>query len=342
VKPENRVEALRLFGYSTREASFLTTVVVHGGYFVARQYAQFIGRPTSLTAASHLTARLTAQQHATVVTYRRGGAKVYYVRSEKLYDAIDEADARDSTRRAHRGHRLSSLTIKTRLMTLDYVLSHPDDEFLATECERAEYVSSVCGADAATSFLELCPGPIAIRRGSEADGPHPSFVYLDAAGSSLAGFRTYLDHGRDLFRHLTAGFIIYASDSTALFETAETAFRRFCDDDGEICRRTAGERMAELLTYFGARHRYETKQMAGFTKATLDQFRDDRERFRGARFESAYARWAIAGDEGLREVVETDQSYLIRPDLQFETHWLNHSYAQCSTRSDIGSQNAGV
>ena len=118
-----------------------------------------------------------------------------------------------------------------------------------------------------------------------------------------------------------------------MFERAETTFRRFYDDDREIRARTAAEHMAALLAYFGTRCCYERKQLVGFTKATLDRFRDDRERFRGARFESACARWLTGGDEDVRGVFERDLSCLIRPDLRFETHWLNHSYAHCGTRS---------
>ena len=40
-----RVEALRAFGFTERQARFLVTVLVHSGVFIARQYAAFAVQP---------------------------------------------------------------------------------------------------------------------------------------------------------------------------------------------------------------------------------------------------------------------------------------------------------
>ena len=38
-----RITALRSFGYAEREAAFLLTAALHGGYFLRRQYCSAIG-----------------------------------------------------------------------------------------------------------------------------------------------------------------------------------------------------------------------------------------------------------------------------------------------------------
>ena len=39
-----RIQALQRLGYTEREAAFLCLAALHGGYFLRRQYAQFLGR----------------------------------------------------------------------------------------------------------------------------------------------------------------------------------------------------------------------------------------------------------------------------------------------------------
>jgi hypothetical protein len=49
-----RSRALAYFGYTSRQAHFLTLVALHGGYFLRRQYVQFTGCGHGLAAVRFL------------------------------------------------------------------------------------------------------------------------------------------------------------------------------------------------------------------------------------------------------------------------------------------------
>ena len=63
-----RMQALQRLGYTDREASFLCLAALHGGYFLRRQYGQFLGHSLGGTAAA-LIEKLLAKGHVQVATY---------------------------------------------------------------------------------------------------------------------------------------------------------------------------------------------------------------------------------------------------------------------------------
>ena len=48
----DRINVLEQLGYSEREAAFLNLAALHGGYFLRRQYCEFLGKEVGGTAAS--------------------------------------------------------------------------------------------------------------------------------------------------------------------------------------------------------------------------------------------------------------------------------------------------
>jgi len=63
--PEDRIEALRRFGYTEEEARFLYLVAIHSGYFFARQFLGFIGAKRGYRSHS-LNQKLISRSHATM------------------------------------------------------------------------------------------------------------------------------------------------------------------------------------------------------------------------------------------------------------------------------------
>ena len=41
---DERIQALRIFGYSEAQARFICLVALHGGYFINRQAAEFLAQ----------------------------------------------------------------------------------------------------------------------------------------------------------------------------------------------------------------------------------------------------------------------------------------------------------
>ena len=125
-----RAEAIKTLGYTEREAVFLVVAALHSGYFLRRQYSEFIGKETGGTAAA-LVEKLVATEHARATT-ALNNTKLYHLASRPFFSAIGETDNRN--RRRH-----SPLAVKTRLMGLDFVLAHRGYEYLGTEREKVDY-----------------------------------------------------------------------------------------------------------------------------------------------------------------------------------------------------------
>jgi hypothetical protein len=127
---DTRVQALRNLGYATREAEFLCLAALHSGYFLRRQYRAFLGTKPG-AADDLLVAKIRNLGHGRVLTL---GFKTQlcHLSARPFYRAIGQENNR------HRRMR-SDLSIKTKLMILDYVLASPGQTWLATEEERVDY-----------------------------------------------------------------------------------------------------------------------------------------------------------------------------------------------------------
>src|SRR5437870_12325224 len=116
-----RIEALKSLGYTEREAAFLCLAALHGGYFLRRQYCDFIGKQIGGTAAA-LVEKLLAQRHA-VATSALNNTKLYDLGCRPFYSVLGEIDIRIP-------REPSRLAIQRRLMALDFVTAHPNKRYL--------------------------------------------------------------------------------------------------------------------------------------------------------------------------------------------------------------------
>ena len=128
--PRHQIEALKAFGYTEDEAQFLYLVATHSGYFLARQFLNFVGAKRGYRTHS-LTQKLITQGHATMREYRRNGC-IYHLYSRKLYAQIGRENLRNRRR-----HRLEA--IKTRLLSLDFILANQGYQYLESEPEKVAY-----------------------------------------------------------------------------------------------------------------------------------------------------------------------------------------------------------
>ncbi len=299
INPTNqvRIEALQRFGYTEREAAFLCLAGLHSGYFLRRQYVQFLGKSAGGTAAA-LIDRALALEHVKACTYA-AHTHIYHLCSRPFYAALGQRENRN--RRDRR-----PLTMKIKLMTLDFVLNHREYTYLVTEQEKFEYFTAGRNVDAeslpATTFhagggtpstvryfvdkFPIYTGPVQPTGVSE-----PAFCYVDAGATSVSGFETYLFRYRSLFESLPQFNVVYVAARPLLFGAAERLFRRFA---GQSWSRNGAEAPAvnnDLRAYFEARCLYERGELASFDRAKLLRFRDQRDRFSGSETETQYAQW---------------------------------------------------
>jgi hypothetical protein len=128
---DERVNAVSEFGFTTRQARFLLTVMLHGGVCVPRQYARFAG-----IAYGHKVNvffdKLVSLQHAVRCRCLHNRAAVYHVRHQPLYRAIGVPHSRNRK-------PVPASRVVERLMLLDAVISHADLNWLATATDKTAY-----------------------------------------------------------------------------------------------------------------------------------------------------------------------------------------------------------
>ena len=119
---------LEAFGYTTRQAQFLALVAVHGGYFLRRQFVAFTRGSHGLATVRFLDRAVTRGDIRSLPYGRQG--RVFHVCARPLYAALGEEH--------NRNRRVAEWDAVTRkLMTLDFVLAHPNARFWATEADKA-------------------------------------------------------------------------------------------------------------------------------------------------------------------------------------------------------------
>jgi hypothetical protein len=125
--PSQPLAALGDLGYSHQESRFLYLVATHSGYFTLRQFLEFTGTAKGWSV-HQFTRKSIRLGHIRTATYGYR-TSVFNLYSRKIYGALD----RDNLRNCR---RLSHELIRTRLLILDFVLAHPDLEYLETETDK--------------------------------------------------------------------------------------------------------------------------------------------------------------------------------------------------------------
>lgn len=136
---DERVKAVSEFGFTTRQARFIVTVMLHGGVCVPRQYARFAG-----TAYGHKVNvffdKLVSLRYAVRCRCVHNRAAIYHVRHQPLYRAVGVPHSRNRK-------PVPASRVVERLMLLDAVISHPDLDWLSTAADKVAYFSGEASSD---------------------------------------------------------------------------------------------------------------------------------------------------------------------------------------------------
>ena len=297
--PKEHLNNLVRAGYTPEEALFLYIVATHSGYFTHRQFLEFSDRKPGKHSQSFLTKLLT-QEHASYHAYQ-GKGRVYHVFSRTVFKAIEREDLR-----TRRRHHLDY--IKTRLITLDFVLSNLDYDYLETEAEKVPffetvmkvsgdllpsrvYASRVSTSKTTRYFVDRFP--IFVKK-TPSGSPLVTFTYVDAGSPTLKGFITHLEAYEAMLRSLPGFEFIYLAPSDRLFRAAEAEFSRI------VLGRFAGNSGEGLLRYFRVRSAWETRQRVAAVDVVF--LNGAKRQFHGKTFETLYQKW-VAGSLKDGEVV---------------------------------------
>src|SRR5216684_4240623 len=322
----DHLDRLQDSGYNEREARFLYLAATHSGYFTRHQFLSFTHQ-TKGCLVHRFTTKLLTEHHAQATQY---GHKTYVFKltSRKIYDLIGKQDLRD-----HRFHTADF--IRKRLLVLDFVLAHPDLQYLESQEEKLKFFHEQLGIQASLLpgqtdrlegldpslnrfFKDRFPVFVSPGNGSPPGSALPTFVYCDPAHHGISWFAGYLVRHQVFLRRLPAFNLIYATPTRWKLDRASQVFTALF--------RNANRLDPEHLTrYFQIRRLWETRQYAFLTRTDRDHLRAGDKQYKGEPFESAYQKWFAAG------LPEVDLDALLGPsflrqEVGFEAHLLPDSY----------------
>ena len=294
---------LQALGYSALQASFLRLVALHSGVFLRRQYLQF----ACISSGKHATEflkKLVESRHCRTLPLN-GRIAVYHLDSKIIYRAIGHPDLR-----FRRPHGLDY--VKTKLLSLDFILRNPGNTYLATEQEKVDYFvnqldipqsnlpakvyrSQKGKTETVRYFVDKFPlflSPAAVVH----------FTFVSAGGSSrLEEFRTHLRLYRGLFLRLKEVRMVFIHQDSFHVPAAETCFRAALKAPVDSHFENAG-----LLRYFELRQAWDRKQYEKVGSQELVFLSQARKRYAGSRYETAYREWSEGARIGNRTVKRLD------------------------------------
>lgn len=278
---ESQLANLRAFGYTEVEARFLYLVATHSGYFTVRQFLAFASARSGKRNA-RLVEKLFGLGHASAQRYRRR-SMVYHLHSRPLYDAIGKGDLRN-----RRGHELGY--IKARLLALDYILAHPEDDYFETAEAKGQYFmrrfkvpeslflpSKVHGKS--ITFADRFP--LCVAYPSPDYMPVVTFTYLDPEHRNVDAYIAHLRTYRPLFRHLPSFQFLYISTAAGLQKEAGELFSLHVEGKG----------LRDLTRYFDLQTKWDNEQYRLITEQDAIFLSEARKRYTGESISTLYYLW---------------------------------------------------
>lgn len=136
---DDRVQAVAKKGFTDRQARFLTTVILHAGVCVPRQYTR-CGIVYGAKTRQFFT-KLVRLGYASMYDCRHNRARIYHLNQRALYAAIGEADSllRKPVTLNH---------AVRRLMVLDAIVEDSDLVWLGTAEEKTTHLTTLLRIEA--------------------------------------------------------------------------------------------------------------------------------------------------------------------------------------------------
>jgi hypothetical protein len=325
---DERVAAVAKKGFTERQARFLTTVMLHTGVCVPRQYTRFCGIVYGAKTRKFFT-KLVRLQYASMYDCRHNRARIYHVNERALYAVVGEADSR------LRKHVTLNHAIQ-RLMVLDAIVEDPDLVWLGTADEKAAHL-------------------LALTRIEQVDLPHVSVGAGEARsvryfpdrlpiGIHLAGrgvivyvvtdpwldeFRLFLERHAALFRALPAWTLRIVVPP----QFPDVAQRSKQIDWNQLLTPLGPQTLDELRWYFEQVRSHPTPSRSD----DLDErFYTARDAFSAPRFKALYRVWKEDGEPALAGAASRTISDAVEAGAgRVETLALGHRYGHLSPLAAI-------
>jgi hypothetical protein len=272
---------LRSFGYTEVESRFLYLVAAHSGYFTVRQFLGFAHAKSGKRNA-HLIKKLFSQGHARAQRYHRRSC-VYHLHSRALYDAIAKGEIRN-----RRNHEIRH--IRARLLALDYILAHPEDDYFETAEAKWRYFveglrvpEGIFRPETDESDAITFPDrfPTSVSRATAESTPVVIFTYVDSERVGLAPYIKHLRTCSRLFAVLPHFQFVYVSTASKEQEEAAELFALLIQGAG----------LADLQRYFSLKTKWDKQQYGQLSTEDVIFLSQGRKRYTGETFATLYYLW---------------------------------------------------
>ena len=187
----DREKALELFGWKGREAEWIALVCLHSGVFTRSQFC-FYFEGARRNRASRFVRDLVDRGLAVedALPNKRGGAKACRISNKEIYRVLGIENVR------HRREADDSVMLR-RLLSLDYILEHPEFSWLPTEPEKVSFFESL-GIDRRRIPHRVYQGAVgkqtryfALKLPIAVDTKTATFAYVDPGKDSDTELRSW-------------------------------------------------------------------------------------------------------------------------------------------------------
>jgi hypothetical protein len=192
-------------------------------------------------------------------------------------------------------------------MVLDYVLSRPDVDWLATETDKLDLFADRVGVPRADLPQRTFPASSPDAPPTTRFLPHklpvavagdPPVVYLASLVTDTTGrgLQQFLEDHAGLLSHLPAWTVIAVGpDASLRLADCGQVFGRFLASPSAARR----AHLDDLRWYFARRRAVDDDDVSGLSVRDLDRYRRLRDRFSAKVFGRLYQRWLTGGDSVL-------------------------------------------
>ena len=235
----DREKALEAFGWTGREAEWIALVCLHSGVFTRAQFCHFFNDPYRVAATRFVRALL--KSGAAVedeLPNHHGGAKACRISNKEIYRKLGIENVR------HRRDADDSVMLR-RLLSLDYVLEHPELPWLPTEQEKVGFFESL-GLDRKRIPHRVYQGAVgkqtryfALKLPIAVDTKTATFVYVDPGKDTDTELRSWGAAHEWLWRALRGKgikvrVVVIGADHTAT-RRSKAALQSWSNGAGEQC-----------------------------------------------------------------------------------------------------------
>jgi len=320
---DERVQVVAKKGFTERQARFLTTVMLHAGVCVPRQYARFCGIVHGQKTRKFF-AKLVRLRHASMYDCRHNRARIYHVNQRALYAAIGDADSK-LRRPLTLNHAIQ------RLMVLDAIVEDPEMIWLGTAEDQANHLTALTGIKP-EDLPHVTVGDGERRRARYFPDRLPIGIHLAGRGvlvyvvldPTLNDFRLFLERHSAVLRALPA-WTIRVVVPPQFSDMAQRVKRAF------FTQLAMPALSQEDIS--GVRQRFESvrTQHYPFDFGPTDHYVENRDRLAAPRYHVLFKLWKKEGDAALAGLASGAIQDAVQAGAgQIETLELGHRYGHLS------------